>query len=597
MDRVALFALVLLACGDGTGIDDALRPDAGPGGSAGSGSSSAGSSAGSGSAAGSGSSAGSGSVDAGTNTPPGGESPALFDPEHVLQVEIELDPADWDALRYEGRTLSQVFSGCGGGYDYTRFVASVSVDGERAEQVEIRKKGFLGSLSAQRPSLKLDFDELIAEQRVLGAERITLNNDKQDPGHSRQCTSYRAFARAGVPAPRCNLARVVVNGEALGVYSHVEDIKKPLLRRHFEDDSGLLFEGQGSDFAPGFLDRFEQKTDGVPEDRSALQAVADALREPDDALLPALDAVMPLEPFYAFWAMESLLGHWDGYDGDLNNFYVYALPGDGVHFIPWGTDGSFSREHPFRPDDIPQSVLALAHVPNRLIGHAEGHTRYVETLQRLLDDAWDETAMLAELDAIAALIDGDANQVALAATRAFVRSRRGELQSELDAGGPAWRVPPRNAPSCNDLSTELSATFDTTWGALAQPQPSVNNALEVRLGGSLASFDSVAARAGPYNEPGKMQPAVRVIGVRADGSVVLAQISFGLAPFVAGATPLHGTETIGFVAVGTPPDVTAVGLIGDGTITLEAPAMTDGGAVRGRFEGRMVPLSASALIP
>src|SRR5262245_54589398 len=66
-----------------------------------------------------------------------GESPALFAADHVLEVEIELAPEDWDVLRYEGRTLSQIFSGCGEAYEYTRFVASVSVDGERAEQVAI----------------------------------------------------------------------------------------------------------------------------------------------------------------------------------------------------------------------------------------------------------------------------------------------------------------------------------------------------------------------------------------------------------------------------------------------------------------------------
>jgi hypothetical protein len=525
-----------------------------------------------------------------------GESPALFDAQHVLEVAIELDPADWDALRYEGRTVSQVFSGCGAAYEYTSFVATVTVDGERAEQVSIRKKGYLGSLSAQRPSLKLDFDDQLPEQRVLGTKRMTLNNDKQDPGHTHQCVSYRAFARAGVPAPRCNLARVSVNGRELGVYSHVEDIKKPLLRRELVDDSGRLFEGQGSDFTPGLLERFEFKNDGEPDDRSGLQAVADALLAPDDALLTRLDAVLPLDAFYDFWAMESLLGHWDGYDGDTNNFYVYELPGEGVHFIPWGTDGAFSREHPFLPDSIPQSVLALARVPNRLIAHPDGHSRYVRTLQGLLDTVWDEAALIAEVDAVEAQLAGDADATALTAMRAFVRGRRAELQAELDAGGPDWRVPPRQAPTCADRSTEITASFDTTWGELAQPTLAAGNAFDVSLGGNPATFDAVVARAGTFREAGKpSQPALRVIGTLADGSVVLAQISFGLAPFVAGTTPLHGTETIGFVGQGTPPDVIAVGLIGDGSITLDAASTTTDGAVRGHFEARVVPFRANAL--
>jgi uncharacterized membrane protein YfcA len=526
------------------------------------------------------------------------ESDRLFEPDRLLEVELELDPADWDSLRYEGRPLAQIFGGCSDGrFVYNRFPARVTIDGATLSDVTVRKKGLLGSLSAQRPSLKLDFDEVDPDQHVFGTTRITLNNDKQDPGHTHQCVSYRLFAEAGVPAPRCNLARVVVNGQDLGIYSHVEEIKKPLLRRHFQDDSGRLFEGQGSDFADGFIQRFEFKSEPEPDDRSTLQAVADALLAPDDALLQELEAVVPLEPFFTFWAMESLVGHWDGYAGDLNNFYVYEDPSSGLRFLPWGTDGSFSREHPFLPNDIPQSVLAWARLPNRLYGHPTGRTRYADTLQGLLDTVWDEDAVLAQVDAVQALIGSSADPVALEVMRGFVRGRRAELQAELSAGPPDWSVPPRNAPTCNDRSTPISATFDTSWGPLADPLAAPGNALQGSQGGSSPSFAAVLARAGLAMQNGRMLPAVRVVGALADGSVVVAQINFGPAPFQVGTTRLHGTETSGFVATGTPPDVRGIGLVGDGSITLDAAAMTEGGAVRGRFEARLVPVGASLFEP
>jgi len=529
------------------------------------------------------------------------EDPLLFDPAHLLEVDIKVDPADWDRLRYEGRELHQILGGCADGlFDYTQFPAALTVDGKSVPDVMLRKKGLLGSLSAVRPSLKIDLGNTLPTERPLGAKRMTLNNDRQDPSHTHQCLSYRRFDAAGVPAPRCNLAHVVVNGKDLGIYSHVEDPKKPFLRRAFGDDSGRLFEGQNSDLADGFIDRFELKTDGVADDRSALQAVASALLVDDDVLLDTLDAVLPLDDFLKFWAMEGLLGHWDGYSGDLNNFYVYEAPNSGLRFIPWGTDGAFSTEHPFLPNDIPASLYAWSHVSNRLYAHPEGRRRYVKTLRTLLDTVWDETTLLTEVDDVAALVGSEADASELDKMRGFIRGRRTMLEAELVGDGPDWKVPPRDPPVCSDTSTPISATFKTTWGTIADALPGAGNTLQVQVAGQDVAFDVVVARAGMFSQPNKgvpSQPAVRIVGGLADGRVVVAQINFGPAPFAVGTTRLHGTETAGFVAVGTPPDVKGIGLIGDGKIVLDQASMVEGEPVIGHFEATLVPLAASVFEP
>ena len=43
------------------------------------------------------------------------------------------------------------------------------------------------------------------------------------------------FEKAGLPAPRCNFARVSMNGEDLGIYVHVEPVKKAFLRDNFRN--------------------------------------------------------------------------------------------------------------------------------------------------------------------------------------------------------------------------------------------------------------------------------------------------------------------------------------------------------------------------
>ncbi len=73
------------------------------------------------------------------------------------------------------------------------------------------------------------------------------SHNNQDDSRLNTCMSYHVFREAGSPAPRCNYARVLLNGEDLGVFSNVESLKKPMLRRWFDDDSGNLYEGVLSD--------------------------------------------------------------------------------------------------------------------------------------------------------------------------------------------------------------------------------------------------------------------------------------------------------------------------------------------------------------
>ena len=77
--------------------------------------------------------------------------------------------------------------------------------------------------------------------QIHGTRRFTLNNAKQDPSLIRQCLGFALFAQAGVPAPRCNFAHVTVNGHDLGIYANVEEVRKPMLARHFADDDGNLY--------------------------------------------------------------------------------------------------------------------------------------------------------------------------------------------------------------------------------------------------------------------------------------------------------------------------------------------------------------------
>ncbi len=169
---------------------------------------------------------------------------ALFDPTKLIEVEIELPKEDWDALRHQKRGLdnflepdcrSKPFES-----EFTYRKATVTVNGVELQDVGVRKKGFVGSITSFKPSLKLKFNKFVKGQFLHGVERMTLNNNRQDAAFLRTCLAYRQFNKGGVAAPRCSFARVRVNGQELGLYSHVESVKRRFLTRVFGDNSVAL---------------------------------------------------------------------------------------------------------------------------------------------------------------------------------------------------------------------------------------------------------------------------------------------------------------------------------------------------------------------
>ena len=169
----------------------------------------------------------------------------LFRTDRVVKVEINVETDDWDTLRSQSR---EFFEALGPERrlgpvkrPYSYVEADVVIDGVKLDRVGIRKKGFLGSQSSSRPSLKIKLDFTDKDLEIDGLNVLTLNNNSQDPGILNQYLGYRAFRNADVPASRCSLVHVTVNGENLGIYSHVESIKKPMLEREFGDDSGVLY--------------------------------------------------------------------------------------------------------------------------------------------------------------------------------------------------------------------------------------------------------------------------------------------------------------------------------------------------------------------
>ena len=424
----------------------------------------------------------------------------IFPTDRVIDVQITLPQQDWDTIRYQSRDIrtalgaSRQFKPMESPYTYVD--ASVSIDGVVFPEVGIRKKGFIGSLSHTRPSLKIKLNHIDKDGEIEGLTNLTLNNNKQDTGLVSQFIGYALFNAIGSPAPRCAYAKVTVNGKDLGIYSHVETIRPPLLKRAFGNSDGPLYEGTVVDFYEGWENSLEHKRGDDTQGRAHIKALIDLLADPK-TIEADIGQLVDLESFYKFWAAEGLVGFWDGYSGNKNNFFAYLNPDDNkFYFIPWGMDSVFTKlsKIDFMNDaGAPISVKTQGLIAYKLYQSESGRQRYKEVLTEILDKHWNTTELLARLDEVAVMVEphlvpaqrvveeewgrggrsGNAPKPTfeseLAAARDFIRSRKSDIQREIADGMPIWNKrpdPPFAIPENGDfMKGFLKAIENTLVGA------------------------------------------------------------------------------------------------------------------------------------
>lgn len=420
----------------------------------------------------------------------------IFPTDRVVDVQITVAQQDWDTLRYQSRSFFTALSAerqfKPPARPYTYVEASVSINGVMFPKVGLRKKGFIGSLSETRPSLKIKLNHIDKKGEIDGLTLLTLNNNKQDLSQTCQFMGYALFNATGSAAPRCAYAKVTVNGKNLGIYSHVESIREPLLKRAFGNADGTLYEGTVVDFYEEWDQSFEHKRGDDKRGRARINQLIDVLAVPQTTEQD-IGELVELDAFYRFWAVESLIGFWDGYSGNNNNFFIYLNPDtDKFHFLPWGADSLFVKMSKLdfqKNPRAPISVKTQGLIAYKLYQLESGRDRYRKAMLELLENHWDEGELLAEVDRISALIaphlmpqqrviedeewwEKDKNQTfvsELEATRDFIRTRKSEILLEIIDGMPVWQQRPHPpfivGPDGDFMKGFLKFTENTLVGA------------------------------------------------------------------------------------------------------------------------------------
>ena len=338
------------------------------------------------------------------------------------------------------------------------------------------------------------------------------------------------------------------------------------------------------------------KTEKKEEDkRKTLSEVARIL-DAEQLDLQALSEHIDVQEFLNFWALESLIGFWDGYCSNQNNFFVYLNPNDSkLHFIPWGADVAFSRSvlGVMFKRGSPQCVNLRARLPHAMYNHPEMQSRYFKTLDGLLDDFWNEDDLIAETKQVESLLIehlGESQQdfaQELKATREFINGRREELAKERIDGPPKWDGDVGIPFSATRVGS-ASGTMSVVWLDKKPEEPSGEVTLEVKLEERGIAFTELEAyvTADTAEEDGQWSAPELVITGLTDGdekASLTLTINEGFAD-ISQPIRCHGKliEGIGGGFFNPPTERVA-----SGTITLSKVSRENGEPVIGKFNVRL----------
>jgi hypothetical protein len=319
------------------------------------------------------------------------DADAVFSSDQLLRIEVEVAPEHMDTLR-QGQSMK----GFGSRKDVP---ATVREGGAVYTNVALHLKGAIGSFRPvdQNPALTLNFDKLVKGQRFHGLQKIHLNNSIQDPTLASEQLCRELYNHAGLPTPRATHAVVRFNGRELGPYVLVEGADKPFLRRYFNDVDGTFYDGGLGQDLDGKL---EVTSGSNPADRSEINALVDAAKEPDlAARITKLERALDLDRFLKLMAMDTLTWNWDGYGLNKNNYRLFHdRSSSRVVFIATGLDQTFQRpDASVMPPWVGMVAKAALDVPALT-------QRYLSHVGRLNDRWLDPVALTNRLHTIVAKV-------------------------------------------------------------------------------------------------------------------------------------------------------------------------------------------------
>jgi hypothetical protein len=269
-----------------------------------------------------------------------------FQDEIVPRVDIIIAATDLDAILAPGNEDSDV--------EYPATFMFTDAEGvDTVQQIGFRLRGNTSRYSAKK-SFKVSFNSF-TNQKWKGLEKINLNGEHNDPTVSRSKICWDLLKDMRVPGARANHVELYVNGDYYGLYANIEHIDEEFVDRRFGNKDGNLYKclypadlaylGENPDlykFTENGRRAYDLQNNSDTDDYSDLANFIGVINQASISDLPCeLEAIFNVDTYLRTMAFDVIVGNWDGYAFNQNNFYLYHNTAtDRFEYIPFDLDNT-----------------------------------------------------------------------------------------------------------------------------------------------------------------------------------------------------------------------------------------------------------------
>lgn len=391
----------------------------------------------------------------------------FYDINSVREIRIYFTETDWDHI------LDSLFLNYG---ENARLEGVVSIDNTMFNHVGIRYKGFSSWEEDQvKCPFNIELDYRHPNQNYQGFTKIKLSNVIRDPSFVREALSYE-IARKYMPASRANFARVFVNDVYLGLYTNVEAVDKPFVKKNYNSDNHTFVKGspatlvfpygENSNLAfahgfdsSGYIPYYKMESE---YGWSNLYHLIDVLNN-DTILLPS---VLNIDRTLWMHAFNYTLLNLDSYIGYSQNYYLYEDDHGAFNPVVWDLNMSFGS---FRNSDGTQLSLSIAKMkevnPLGLLNSGSGLFSERPLIKNLINNGMYRRMFLAHMRTI--INENIRNN------EYYIRGKA--MQDTIDY----WVFTDTNKFYSNNY---FLTNLDTTVGPTANQFPGIRDIMKGRLG-------------------------------------------------------------------------------------------------------------------
>jgi len=291
-----------------------------------------------------------------------GDSDYIFDQQKLLTFELLIPIVNYEIINSDPAAEEYV-------------EGRLVFEGDTIGPIGIRYKGSIGAFvncvsgnnwanpsghkTCTKLSMKLKMNWEDSDAQFYGLKKLQFHSMNLDDSQMRDRLGYWLFREMGVAAPRCVHARLMINGEYVGLFSLVEQIDGRFTRQNWDDGKGNLYkevwplDSDGNVQNPSnYLDALKTNEDENPSVDMISNFATEIKNADDNQLVEIVEKWMDTDAIISYVVVDRTIRHDDGpfhwyCNGNScspHNFYWYENPTENkLHLIPWDLDNAFEN--------------------------------------------------------------------------------------------------------------------------------------------------------------------------------------------------------------------------------------------------------------